>query len=128
MKDGAAIRSQLVRIGIYRESGHEHLNGSIVVPVLDTAGRVLQAYGRKVNDNLRAGTPRHLMLPGELRGVWNREAIREGGEVILAGGPIDALSWWCAGHRNVTAAFGLTGYTDELHAALAKVSRCPRIA
>jgi DNA primase len=123
LKDGAAIRAQLERIGIYRGSGHEHLNGSIVVPVLDPAGRVLQAYGRKVNDNLRAGTPKHLMLPGELRGVWNREAIAEGGEAILAGGFMDALSWWCAGHRKVTATFGLGGYTDELHAVLSKLSR-----
>lgn len=123
VKDGAAIRSQLERIGLYRSSGHEHLNGSIVVPVFDAAGRVLQAYGRKVNDNLRAGTPKHLMLPGELRGVWNREAIAEGSEAILAGGLIDALSWWCAGQRRVTAIFGLAGYTDELHSALVKLSR-----
>ena len=123
LKHGAAIRSQLARIGIYRESGHEHLNGSLVVPVLDGAGRVLQVYGRKVNDSLRSGTPLHLMLPGELRGVWNQDAIREGSEVILAGGLIDALTWWCAGHRNVTASFGLAGYTDELHTALSKASR-----
>ncbi|HTP26250.1 MAG TPA: toprim domain-containing protein, partial [Anaeromyxobacteraceae bacterium] len=123
VKGGAAIRTQLAHIGIYRDSGHEHLNGSLVVPVLDGTGRVLQAYGRKLIDNLRAGTPKHLMLPGELWGVWNRDAILKGGEVVLAGGLTDGLSWWCAGHRNVTATFGLTGYTDELHAALAKVSR-----
>lgn len=123
VKDGAAIRSQLERIGLYRSSGHEHLNGSLVVPVFDAAGRVLQAYGRKVHDNLRAGTPKHLMLPGELKGVWNREAIAEGGEAILAGGLLDALSWWCAGHRRVTATFGLAGYTDELLAALSALSR-----
>jgi hypothetical protein len=123
VRNGAAIRAQLARIGLYRSSGHEHLNGSVVAPVFDAAGRVLQAYGRKVHDNLRAGTPKHLMLPGELRGIWNREAISEGGEAIVAGGLVDALSWWCAGHRKVTATFGLAGYTDELHAALAKLSR-----
>ena len=123
LKNGAAIRAQLERIGLYRSSGHEHLNGSLVVPVFDAAGRVLQAYGRKVHDNLRAGTPKHLMLPGELRGVWNREAITAEGEAILAGGLIDALSWWCTGHRRVTASFGLAGYTDELQAALSTLSR-----
>ena len=86
VKDGATIRAQLARIGIYRESGHEHLNGSIVVPVVDAAGRVLHAYGRKVNDNLRAGTPKHLYLPGPHRGVLNREGI-EGQAVVVAEAP-----------------------------------------
>ena len=37
-KAGADIRSRLERIGVYRASGHEHFNGSVVVPVLDDAG------------------------------------------------------------------------------------------
>ncbi len=30
---------------------------------------------------------------------------------------IDALTFWCAGYRNVTAAYGVDGFTDEHLAA-----------
>ncbi len=33
------------------------------------------------------------------------------GEVILAESLVDALTFWCAGHRNVSAAFGTNGFT-----------------
>ena len=48
---------QLQRVGILRESGHEHFNGSLVVPVVDAHGQVIEIYGRKMLDNLRPGTP-----------------------------------------------------------------------
>ena len=73
--EGAAIRGQLQRIGLLRESGHEHFSGSLVIPVIDAAGEVTEVYGRKINDNLRAGTPLHLYLPGPHRGVWNAAAL-----------------------------------------------------
>ena len=57
-KAGAEIRARLERIGIYRETGHEHFNGSLVVPVLDAAGQVAEIYGRKITENLRAGATR----------------------------------------------------------------------
>ncbi len=59
-KAGADIRSRLERIGLYRASGHEHLTGSIVVPVIDGQGLITEVYGRKIRNNLRAGTPMHL--------------------------------------------------------------------
>ncbi|MCU7850536.1 MAG: hypothetical protein KZQ89_21700 [Candidatus Thiodiazotropha sp. (ex Lucinoma kastoroae)] len=52
-KEGAAIRGQLQRLGLYRASGHEHFTGSIVFPVIDATGQVTEIYGRKINDNLR---------------------------------------------------------------------------
>ncbi|PZU43441.1 MAG: DNA primase [Microbacterium sp.] len=117
-KAGAEIRGRLERIGIYRESGHEHLTGSIVVPVIDAQGVVTEVYGRKIRNNLRAGTPMHLYLPGPHRGVWNLDGIMgSGGEVILAEALIDAMTFWCAGFRNVTAAYGTGGFTDDHLAA-----------
>ena len=113
LKAGAEIRGRLERLGLYRDSGHEHLNGSLVVPILDTAGNVVQAYGRKLLNNLRQGTPLHLYLPGPLKGVWNVEALQDAKEIILAKSPIDALTFWCAGHRHVTAAFGVEGFTED---------------
>jgi DNA primase len=113
-KAGAEVRTRLERIGVYRDSGHEHFNGSLVVPVIDEAGRVREVYGRKIRNDLRPGTPKHLYLPGPHRGVWNIEGVAGGkGEVILAESLIDAMTFWSAGYRNVTAAYGTNGFTDD---------------
>lgn len=117
IKAGGEIRGRLEKLGIYRESGHEHFNGSLVVPVLDEAGAVQEIYGRKLLDNLRKGTPKHLYLPGPHQGVWNVEGLRDSKEVILCEALIDALTFWCAGYRNVTAAYGVEGFTPDHLAA-----------
>ena len=122
-KAGAELRSALQRVGILRESGHEHLNGSIVVPLFgepdEAAARpVVGAYGRKLLDNLRPGTPKHLYLPGPHRGVFNCDGIEGQAEVILCEALFDALTFWAAGYRNVTSCYGVNGFTDELLAAL----------
>jgi DNA primase len=114
---GAEIRSRLQKLGILRASGHEHFNGSLVVPVYDEQGAVSEIYGRKVTPNLRAGTPLHLYLPGPHRGVWNREALLASKEIIICEALIDAMTFWCAGFRNVTAAYGIEGFTDDILAA-----------
>ena len=115
--EGAAIRGQLQRIGLLRESGHEHFNGSVVVPIVATSGEITEVYGRKINDNLREGTPKHLYLPGPHRGVWNELALNASKEIILCEALIDALTFWCAGYRNVTAAYGIEGFTADHLAA-----------
>ena len=120
-KAGAELRGRLERLGILRaESGHEHLNGSVVFPVFDLAGNVLGMYGRKINDHLRAGTPLHLYLPGPHHGVWNEEALLAAKEIILCESIIDALTFWCAGFRNVTASYGVNGFTEDHRAAFQK--------
>jgi hypothetical protein len=115
--EGAALRGQLQRIGLMRESGHEHFSGSLVIPVIALSGEVTAVYGRKVNDHLRAGTPLHLYLPGPHRGVWNAAALGASKEIILCEALIDALTFWCAGYRNVTAAYGVEGFTADHLAA-----------
>lgn len=117
IKAGADIRSRLQKVGLYRESGHEHFNGSLVIPVMDEAGAVTEIYGRKLLDHLRKGTPKHLYLPGPHRGVWNVEALKDSKEIILCEALIDALTFWCAGYRNVTAAYGVEGFTADHLAA-----------
>jgi len=116
-KAGADIRQRLTQLGIYRESGHEHFNGSLIVPIVDEGGNVVEIYGRKLLDNLRAGTPKHLYLPareGRGRGVFNVQALMASREIILCEALIDALTFWCAGFRNVTSAYGIEGFTDEM--------------
>ena len=117
---GAELRGRLQKLGIYRESGHEHFNGSVVIPILDLNGQVAQMYGRKITPNLRAGTPDHLYLPGPHRGVWNETALAVSKDVILCEALIDALTFWCAGYRNVTAIYGVNGFTEEHRAAFRK--------
>jgi DNA primase catalytic core len=110
-KAGAEVRGRLQKLGILRESGHEHFNGSLVIPVLDENGRVLAVYGRKVTPHLRSGTPDHLYLPGPHRGVFNVQALAVSTEIILCEALIDALTFWCAGFRNVTSSYGVEGFT-----------------
>ncbi|MCW3018503.1 MAG: primase [Solirubrobacterales bacterium] len=96
---GAELRGKLQALGVLRGSGHEHLSGSLVVPVCDPAGRVVQLYGRKVRDDLRAGTPLHLYLPGPRRHLAedtpeNRaliESVVKSENYIRTGGEGDVL-------------------------------------
>jgi DNA primase len=115
--EGAALRGQLQRLGLYRGSGHEHFSGSLVIPIIASSGEVTEVYGRKLNDNLRAGTPLHLYLPGPHRGVWNAAALSAAKEIILCEALIDALTFWCAGYCNVTASYGVEGFTADHLAA-----------
>lgn len=110
---GADLRGRLEKLGILRDTGHEHFTGSLVIPVFDEGGRVTEMYGRKVGERLRAGTPKHLYLPGPHRGIWNIEAFKASKEIILCESLIDALTFWCAGYRNVTTSYGIEGFTAE---------------
>jgi DNA primase len=114
---GSSIRTRLQTLGLYRDTGREHFNGSLIVPVIDAQGNVTEVYGRKLLDNLRTGTPKHLYLPGPHQGVWNSEALKASKEIILCEALIDAMTFWCAGYRNVTASYGVEGFTDDHLAA-----------
>ncbi len=106
----------------------DHFRGCLVVPVTgwpesyDPAlrGRVLQLYGRRTlaDYQLKKGSARHLYLPSPLGGVWNEEALKASEEVILCEALIDAMTFWCAGFRNVIAAYGVNGFTAGHLAAL----------
>ena len=117
---GAAQRGRLQELGILRESGHEHFRGSLVIPIFDLNGEAVQMYGRKITPNLRPGTPDHLYLPRAHRGVWNEEALVASKEIILCEALIDALTFWCAGYRNVITSYGVNGFTEEHRAAFKK--------
>lgn len=115
---GAVLRERLTALGVIRDSGHEHLNGSLVVPIAaesDGMG-VYGMYGRKVGRSFRAGTPHHLYLKGEHRGVFNAAGVRESGSttVILCEALLDALTFVRWGIENVTSAYGVHGVTPEL--------------
>ncbi|MGQ5525526.1 toprim domain-containing protein, partial [Chitinimonas sp. PSY-7] len=118
LKAGIAVRQSLQTVGLLRESGHEHFNGSLVVPVIDLDGQIHEVYGRKIRTDLRPGTADHLYLPGTHAGVWNEAGLAAaGGEVILCEALIDAMTFWVNGLRNVTASYGVNGFTDDHLAA-----------
>jgi DNA primase len=121
-KQGEEQRGQLERLGILRKSGHEHFNGSVIIPVLNLAGEVVEMYARKITrlTALRDGTEAHSYLSGPLRGVWNEQALIASKEIILCEALIDALTFWCAGYRHVTASYGVHGFTDDHRAAFEK--------
>ncbi|EMQ2878747.1 toprim domain-containing protein [Vibrio navarrensis] len=118
-KAGAELRGKLQEIGILRDSGHEHFNGSLVVPIMDEHGTITEVYGRKILGNrLRKGTAQHLYLPGPHEGVWNVQAFKASSEIILCEALLDAMTFWVHGFRNVTASYGTSGFTASHLAAL----------
>jgi DNA primase len=129
LKEGKAMRQRLTALGVVRESNRQdHFRGCLVVPVVgwseshDVAarGRVLQLYGRRTmaDHKIKLTSPKHLYLPSPLVGVWNEQALATSGEVILCEALIDAMTFWCAGYRNVIAAYGVNGFTASHLAAL----------
>ncbi|MFU9137818.1 CHC2 zinc finger domain-containing protein [Erwinia tasmaniensis] len=128
-KEGKALRTRLKALGVIRESNRQdHFRGCLIVPVTGwsesydpaSRGRVLQLYGRRtIADHMVIkGSAKHLYLPSALAGVWNEAALKASSEVILCEALIDAMTFWCAGYRNVIAAYGVNGFTTSHLAAL----------
>ena len=116
--EGERLRSRLTQLGLWRESGHEHFNGCIVIPFQDEAGTVVSLYGRRV----QRGDLKHLYLPGPHRGLFNRQCLTQP-EIILCEAVFDALTFYVNGFENVTCLFGTESFTDELWEAVKKVQR-----
>ncbi|MRT58243.1 toprim domain-containing protein [Enterobacteriaceae bacterium RIT693] len=124
--EGKRLREKLTNLGVLRETTkQDHFRGCVVMPVVGWSesanvthrGRVLQLYGRRTL-TVKSGASKHLYLPSPLVGVWNEEALKASSEVILCEALIDAMTFWCAGFRNVIAAFGCNGFTADHLAAL----------
>lgn len=120
---GKAVREQLQRVGVLRSTGFEHLGGCLVVPIIgedeEDRGRVWQLYGRRTADaKLGRNDVRHLYLGVPLAGVWNASALEAHKEIIVCEALIDAMTFWCAGYRNVITAYGVNGFTEDHWAAL----------
>jgi len=121
-KEGAALRARLTRLGVLRQTGHEHLRGCLTFPVVAENGEIGTVYGRALEAPTKDA--RHLFLPGPQRGVFNPAALRSP-EIILCEGVIDALTFWSAGFKNVTTCYSAKTLSEERLDALiaAKVAR-----
>ncbi|WP_169314846.1 CHC2 zinc finger domain-containing protein [Leptonema illini] len=114
-KEGELIRGLLKKMGLMRSgTGHEHFEGCITFPVFDERGVLCGMYGRRLSNKHRV---KHLYLPGPHRGIWNRDAYNQP-DLILCESIIDAMSFYVHGLRNVSCAYGIEGFTDEMMQAL----------
>lgn len=101
-RTGTSLRDALRLEGLVRASGHEHFAGCIVVPLMDTDGRVRQCYGRRLAAPGHALRPTRA-LPGARLGIWNVAAVAESGDLVLCDDVIDALILWRLGQHRVLA-------------------------
>jgi DNA primase len=124
-KRGAALRARLEALGVLRESGHEHLRGAIVVPLVDREGRIVSLYGRKLEERY-GGEHFFTAASGAPRGLFNGAGLAGERPIVIAGSVLDALAIGSAGFSEVTAVDGALGSLDELLAAL-EASRASRV-
>ena len=59
-------------------------------------------------------------FPAPHKGVWNEQSLAVSKEIILCESLIDALTFWCADYRNVTASYGVNGFTEDYREAFKK--------
>ena len=119
-KAGRMIRAHLQRLGLLRDTGHEHFAGCVVFPIFaaDGTGQIVDLYGRKLlGRRLRKGTLLDVYLSSERHGVWNIEAFAATDEIVLCPSIFDALTLWCHGYRHVTCTFGPDALTADHLAA-----------
>lgn len=106
LKAGKILRNRLTSLGLYRDSGHEHLRGSLTIPIQDLDGKVIEVYGYKINDGrLRKGTEIDLFLHDKPAGIFNLEIFKPNSEIILCASFLDAITFWCYGFRHVTTTY-----------------------
>ncbi len=106
---GKDQKDECVKIGILRENGKEHFQGSVTFPIIDDTGIVVGLYGR----NIAGSSLSHLYLKGKHEGVFNRKASKVFDEIILTESIIDALSLIELDIQNVQPIYGVNGFTDE---------------
>lgn len=119
--EGELLRNRLTQLGLWRKTGREHFNGCVVVPLRSAAGNIVSFYGRRVyaQDGYK-----HFYPPGPHQGLFNPECFQDAsGEIILCEAPLDALTFYAGGFKNVTCLFGTEGFTDELWQAFLRHKR-----
>jgi hypothetical protein len=94
------ILDRLKALGILDGGGRERFAGSVVVPVFDDSGAVLQMAGYAVDGTIT------WLFPGETPAFWNAQAFRSGREVLIAEGPLAGMVEIAAGREAVAAPAG----------------------
>ena len=110
-EDGDLTRD-LKEIGVLNDSGGEFFYGCATFPLFDANGNPAGLYGRRI-DGMDTKGPAHLYLPGERRGLFNRESAKASPEIIICEAIIDSLTLLSSGIHNTIPCYGTNGFTPE---------------
>ncbi len=106
-----ADRAELVRLGVLRGDGSEHLAHCVVFALVGEDGHVAGFYGRRIAVDTQ---PAHLYLKGPHRNLVNREAAKVYRDsLVLTEAVLDALALAEAGVLNAIPCYGVGGFTFD---------------
>lgn len=100
----------LKKIGILNAKGYELFYNSVVFPLSNQNGSIVNLYGRSIDD---AHEVHHLYLPGPRQGIINRQAVKRSQTILLTESIIDALTLYAQGFKNTIPIYGVNGMLEE---------------
>jgi DNA primase catalytic core len=109
--DGETI-TMLKELGILNKRGREHFYGCATFPLLDSNNNPVGMYGRRVHG--MGDSALHLYLPGERKGIFNRQGAVNASEIHLTESILDSLSLINNGIQNTIPCYGTNGLTAEI--------------
>jgi DNA primase len=113
LPDEGDIYEDLKQLGVLTQKGQEHFYGYATLPLYDMAGDPAGIYGRRIDEMVAGNVPDHLYLPGQRRGLFNRQAAKGNSEIILTESVIDSLTLINVGIKNTIPSYGTNGFTDD---------------
>lgn len=119
--DGETV-SQLKELGILNNKGNEHFYGCATFPLYDSNNNPVGMYGRRIPEF--DFEPHHLYLPGDRKGIFNRQGAGLSSDIHLTESILDSLSLINGGIKNTIPCYGTNGLTPEIidHLKLQKIS------
>jgi len=105
-------RGVLQRLGLFKPSGHEFFRGSLIFPFTDEESNVTGGYGRRITPKLPSGMVYHVHWNNEQALFFNQPTMLDEKTLILCKNPIEALSWWCHGFKNVVSLMGAHSFSQ----------------
>lgn len=103
------VMQQLQALGILNARGNEHFYNCVTFPLYDLAGNPVGIYGRRIEGEGAT----HLYLPGERKGLFNRQAAKSNQVIHLTESVIDSLTLINAGIKNTIPCYGVSGLTAD---------------
>jgi DNA primase catalytic core len=104
------VINALKKIGILNSKGHELFYNSVVFPLCNQNGSIVNLYGRSIDDGHKV---HHLYLPGPRQGIINRQAVKRSQTILLTESIIDALTLYAQGFKNTIPIYGVNGLLEE---------------
>lgn len=111
--DGALIRGQLQRLGLFLSTGGEFFRGALVFPCRNDRGKLIGAYGQRITPALRLGTPYQLYWALQPVQSFPRKALDSQQHFILCQHPLDQLILRSVGFSNVVTTLGANSFSDR---------------